>query len=359
MTTVLKQIRVPDTLKNLFLKFKKKDPIQDISQGMILGDEGDLNSSEDISSISGKKPSPELSDYIAGELSDFKDELSPVLPSGLIAGEVPYVAGMEKDAVWNAAAQACATEKVHFSYAVDLVNQKVSYLACPSISLASTPDSWCPLVTALPGNPEFIDKETTYVYEQDATVAALRWSEESQRIQLFVGANRTILPKIQSMDSNFVTIGQDNSHVISWKNQQLKTEKLSRAFVRTLFLSGLAISILLIVVLLIESFSLFFTQKDLKKVEKETKASSSKLVENSYKAMHSDILIHSVRIQQLLAEIHKADGFLTKYEISKGKVMWEALIPAAYPYAQNSILNGKRVEEEDRSDGRIRIQGTR
>ena len=309
-------------------------------------------------SITPQSVKPSIADYIAGEVSDFKDELTPYLPIELIAGEVPYVVGMEVEAVWNAASQACATEKVHFSYTVDLAEEKVTYIACPSSTLTSAPDSWCPLVAALPGNPEFIDKQTVYVYEQDASTAALRWNDETGRVQLFIGGSRTILPKIQSMDTNFVTIGKDNPHVIPWRNIQLRTEKLARALTRTLLFSGLGIVLILITVLLIDMVSLTFSQNDLSDVELKTQQATNKLIENSYKAMHSDIITHNARIQELLSDLSDISGTLVKYEINKSAVTWEALVPAQdLNSIRNQFRNVEIIDDNQAGPTRMRIRG--
>jgi hypothetical protein len=83
---------------------------------------------------------PGMSDALAGETKVFVGNLSPFLPQELIGGSIPHVPGTEDDAVWNAASQACGTEKVHYSYTVD--EKKLWYIACPSSTLASNPDSW-------------------------------------------------------------------------------------------------------------------------------------------------------------------------------------------------------------------------
>lgn len=355
MTIVSKQQSLADKLKSFIdTKILKKKEVSDFLDNEVTTPEQSADSERILT------PKPELSDYIAGEIAEFTEDYTAYLPIELIAGEVPYIQGLEKETVWNAASQACATEKVHFSYAIDIQNNKVSYLACPSSTLSSAPDSWCPLVTALPGNPEFIDKETVYVYEQDASTAAMRWNEETGRIQLFIGASRTILPKIQSMDTNFVTIGQDNPNVIPWKNSQLKTEKLARALIRALTLSGALLATILLVILIFNGLSLTFTKKDLSQIEKDTQKSSNTLIENAYKAMHSDVINHSIRIQELIDELPKIDGTLVKYEVSKGKVTWEALVPLAYANSNSSKIKGKIIEEDEaRTDGRVRIQGNR
>ena len=59
---------------------------------------------------------PGMADRLAGEGKDFRGELQPYLPMELIGGSIPHIPGEEDEAVWNAAAQACATEKVHYVY---------------------------------------------------------------------------------------------------------------------------------------------------------------------------------------------------------------------------------------------------
>ncbi|HRC26070.1 MAG TPA: hypothetical protein PKX87_01415, partial [Alphaproteobacteria bacterium] len=147
---------------------------------------------------------PGLIDRLAGEAGLVKTALSPYLPMEMIGGSVPHIPGVEDETVWNAASQALGTERVHFCYTVE--DKKLWYLACPSSALASSPDSWCPLAAALPGNSEYWDRETVYLYEQEGIASALRWDPETGRMQVFLGAARTILPRVQSMDANFVTI---------------------------------------------------------------------------------------------------------------------------------------------------------
>ena len=117
------------------------------------------------------RPRPGMADFLAGESKSFVSDLLPYLPQELIGGVIPHLPGTEDEAVWNAASQACSTEKVHFCYSVE--GGRLWYLACPSSSMASNPDSWCPLAAALPGKSEFWDKETVYLYEQEGLASAL------------------------------------------------------------------------------------------------------------------------------------------------------------------------------------------
>lgn len=279
----------------------------------------------------GARPKPGVADFLAKEAKGFKSNLDAYLPQDLVGGSVPHVPGTEEEAVWNAASQACSTEKIHFCFTVD--QGRVWYLACPSSSLASNPDSWCPLAAALPGNSEYWDRETVYLFEQEGVASALRWDPETGRMQVFLGASRTILPRVQSMDANFVTINPDVADIVPWRNRMLMTEKLSRATARMLLLSGMLVGLICTCVLIINYLSINFTERNLAQIKQQTEEASNDLMIKSYSAMQSDTIKHMVRVQELLDQLSAVDGTLVRYEVKGKSVEWEALIPPAF--AQN------------------------
>jgi len=279
--------------------------------------------------------------------------LKPFLPSELVGGSVPYIAGTEEEAIWNAASQACATEKIHFSYVIE--GPRCWYLACPSASLASNPDSWCPLTAALPGNSEYWDKETVYLYEQEGTASALRWDPETGRLQVFLGAARTLLPRIQSMDANFVTINPEVAEQVPWVNRMLKTEKLSRGAAKLLLLSGILLNFIIISFFAFQFILTNTVQRDLKKVKDDTNRASQQLMVQAYNALQSDSIKHMVRIQEVLDDLREIDGTLLKYEVKGKAVKWEAAVPQPYGKGVGSLKNV--VPGQLEADGRIRIIG--
>lgn len=301
------------------------------------------------------RPRPGVADYIAGEAKDFNPDLLPYLPPDLIGGSIPHIPGTEEEAVWNAASQACGTERVHFVFTVE--EGRCWYLACPSASLASNPDSWCPLAAALPGNSEYWDRETVYLYEQEGQASALRWDPETGRMQVFLGASRTLLPRIQSMDANFVTINPDVATIAPWRNRMLKTEKLSRATAMILLYTGLLITFGAILVIIYQYTLTGFVKRDLTKVKAQTDKVSSELMINAVNALQSDLVNHMVRIQEILDILNKVDGTLVRYEVEKDKVEWEALVPQVM--AGNIPGLNAKVDPDLEKDGRARIRGTR
>lgn len=296
------------------------------------------------------RPRPGMADHIAGEAASYVRDLKPYLPQELVGGSVPHIPGTEDEAVWNAASQACATEKVHYCYSID--GGRIYYLACPSSMLASNPDSWCPLAAALPGNSEYWDQETVYLYEQEGVASALRWDPETGRMQVFLGASRTILPRIQSMDANFVTVNPLVADIVAWKNRNLKTEMLSRATARMLVYSGLMVCLVAISILIFNFAAINLKERNLAIVQSETSRASNDLMLNAYNAMQSDTIRHMVRIQEILDQLSKVDGTLVKYDVTGNDVVIEALVPQAFA---NDFGKSLGLEK----DGRVRVQASR
>lgn len=296
---------------------------------------------------------PGIAEYIAGETREFKANLKPYLPGDLVGGSIPHIPGTEDEAVWNAASQACSTEKVHYCYSVD--QGRLWYLACPSAALASNPDSWCPLAAALPGHSEYWDRQTVYIFEQEGAASALRWDPETGRMQVFLGASRTLLPRIQSMDANFVTINPEVAQMVPWRNRALRTELLSRASARSLLLFGLLLNVAIIAVLAFSYVNANFVRRDLDTVKRDTEEASMKLMLNAANALQSDAIKHMVRVQDLLDSLQSVDGTLVRYEVSKGKTEWEALLPTSFQGGVGTIKGD--VQPGIEKDGRVRIKG--
>ncbi len=292
-----------------------------------------------------KKPSPSFLDFLSGETKDFVKDLSSYLPQDLIGGALPHIPGAEEESVWNAASQACGTEKVHYTYTVDA--GRIWYLACPSSALGSNPDSWCPLAAALPGNSEYWDKETVYLYEQEGLASALRWDPETGRLQVFLGASRTILPRIQSMDANFVTVNPAVADIVPWRNRTLRTEKLSRGFVRVLFFSGLGVNLVAMLLLFFSLISIGVTQKELDDVRSHTRKAVNDLQNSAVSVMQSETIAHMVRVQDILDTLALSNGYMVRYQVEGSRTEWEAIVPQGFA---DKAANDLRIQYIDQNN---------
>lgn len=299
---------------------------------------------------------PGLIDKLSGDAKFVPETLVPVLPHELVGGSVPYIPGTEQEAVWNGAVQACGTERVHYCFTVE--GNRCWYLAVPSASLASFPNSWCPLAAALPGNSEYWDKETVYLYEQEGQAAALRWDPDTGRMQLFLGPSRTILPRIQSMDANFVTINPLMALMVPWTNRDLRTDQLARASGRLMIFSGLSVTLVAFALMVVAYLLGAILQPKLESARTETDTATNTLMVNASTALENDVIKHFNRIQELLDALYGIKGTLVRYQVAgDGSVEWEALVPAAYVSGSSQALAGSSPVGDVEKDGRVRIKG--
>ena len=243
-------------------------------------------------------PKPGFFAKLAGDDKVAPKVLMPHLPQEIIGGSVPYVPGTAREAVWNAATQACGTERVFFTYAVD--GKRVWYLATPCSSLASNPNTWCPLSAALPGNSEFWDKETVYLYEQEGLASALRWDPDTGRMQVFLGPSRSVLPKVQSMDANFVTINADMAEAVPWDNMELRTDMMARGSAKLLLYVGLITAFFACVFIALLYVQAMTIRPDLNKARADTARATAELTLQAQQSFENDTSRHMIRIQELL-----------------------------------------------------------
>jgi hypothetical protein len=285
---------------------------------------------------------------------DGEEVITSYLPIDIVGGSVPAIAGMEVEAVWNAASQACATDRVHFVFTV--ADERCWYIAVPSAALASHPDTWCPLAAALPGNSEFWDKESVYVFEQDGVAAGLRWDQDTGRMQVYAGPARVILPRLQSLDANFLTINLSKAKPVHWRSLSLAAEKLSRQTVRWLFWTGAGTALVSLALWILTHLAVSFLRPNVSVLQHETSQATEKVMLEAARLTRSDVDRHFVRMQELLGDLQALGGTLVKYEVSGDKLIWQAVIPAASGGANLTQLNARAIGTE--ADGRVKIQGS-
>lgn len=298
-----------------------------------------------------------LLSQLTGDKSVLPDAgLKPYLPSDIVGGSVPYIPGMEEESIWNAATQACGTERVHYVFTID--NNRCWYLAVPSSSLASNPDSWCPLAAALPGNSEYWDRETVYIYEQEGVASALRWDPDTGRMQVFLGPARTILPRIQSLDANFVTINPEMAEQARWRNKSLRADHASKVAGLILTVSGVAVAIIASLFIMVMHLQLMTLKPDLETAKTKTEEAAQQLMLQATQSFENETSNHMIRIQELLDELQPIQGTLLRYEvIAGGRVEWDALVPRSYSSGDNKILGNTQTIGGLQDDGRVKIRG--
>jgi hypothetical protein len=233
-------------------------------------------------------------------------------------------------------------------------------LATPSSALASAPHSWCPLAAALPGNSEFWDKETVYLYEQEGQASAIQWDTETGKMHLYLGASRTILPKIQSMNANFVTVNADMADTVPWISYSLRMDQLSRAAGRILLLSGLLACFVVAIFAAFIHVQSAVLDPRLEEAKQQTVQASQQLLEQATQQFTNEATSHLIRIQAILDTLVDIEGTLVRYQVFEdGRVEWDALVPRSFSTGDHPVLGRVQAIGGLEDDGRVRIRGTR
>ena len=118
-----------------------------------------------------------MSQVLLGPIGAIGDHYFPV---ELIGGCCPRVIGEEAEIVWNAAAEASDSERVHVVW--QSMGDKIWFLAVRSAELASHPNTWCPFAALLPGMKDAAPLPACYTYYTDEAATMMTISADGLQI---------------------------------------------------------------------------------------------------------------------------------------------------------------------------------
>ncbi|HUY67727.1 MAG TPA: hypothetical protein VMV79_00310, partial [Alphaproteobacteria bacterium] len=114
-------------------------------------------------------------------------------PVELTGGSCPRVVGEEEEIVWNAAAEACDSERIHVVW--QAIDNRIWYLAVRSAEMASHPNSWCPFGSLLPGMKDAQPAPICYTYYSDE--AATMMTVTADGLQIHRGMSSVVRAKAE------------------------------------------------------------------------------------------------------------------------------------------------------------------
>lgn len=286
------------------------------------------------------------------------ESLTPFIPDEIVGGSVPYFPGIEREAVMNAAAQACATDRVHFTYTI--AHGRCWYLATRSALLASAPDSWCPLALALPQEDVPQENNAIYVYSHGAMTAALQCDMDRHHLQVYLGKSRLMLPGLLKKGDPIYDVPTEDALPRPWINEQLRRDRASQGAARFLLNSGLATGALTVIIGSAVALSPVLMNPEVEQVRLKTIQATNKTLRDAQGQFANAAILHMHRIQELLDALVTVKGTLVRYEVKGGAaVEWEALVPYDFASGDNPIIGDVSVIGEIDDDGRVRIRGNK
>jgi len=301
----------------------------------------------------------------AGSLSSMSRVLSgPIaalgdyyFPPELIGGVCPHIPGEEEEIVWNAAAEACDTERVHVAWQVN--DHHIYYLAIRSTELASHPASWCPFASLLPGTKNAAPPPVCYAYYGEEMATLMTITADS--LQIYRGTALVVRAKAERVareigNAPIVDLVPERIAElvpIPWYSMSLFVDRARRIFATLSVFTALVLTGFAFCVWLFASMAMVAAKGDQTEAHKRTQDKTMELlgtIEELHASPMRKQISDFVRINDGLLAIN---GFLETYTLDGGAVRWRAVVPANVTADRINELGAKNIEPTP--DGNVAI----
>jgi hypothetical protein len=272
-------------------------------------------------------------------------------PSELIGGTCPRIVGEEEEIVWNAAAEACDTERVHVVW--QSTQNKVWYLAVRSNEMASHTGTWCPFSSLLPGMKDAVAPPIIYTYYSDETATMMAVTADG--LQIYRGTTLVVRAKAERTarelgDAPVVELVPDRIlrlTPVPWYSLSLFEDRARRVLAAISVVSALSLAALAFLVWFSASLSLLSARHDLSAAQERTEKKTTELMATVERLRASPMRDQLAKFADLNDGLLNMNGFLEVYEVKNGKTRWRAILPSNVTADRINELGGKTIENTD------------
>ncbi|HVY12994.1 MAG TPA: hypothetical protein VHB73_05455 [Alphaproteobacteria bacterium] len=269
-------------------------------------------------------------------------------PPEMIGGSSPQVKGDEEQLAWQAAAEACDSERLHFIWRAH--EGRVWYLAVRSQDLASHPKSWCPLGALLPGQPDAHEPPVIYTYY--STEAATIMAVDKEGMQLIRGTASIVRAKVERMARDmggaevFDLVPDEILKLkpVNWDSLSLLEERARRFLAMALVGAGLVVIIGAFFVWFLASVSLMTSRADLSDLRTRTQTASMQLQQSATILRTSEMREQIAAFNRVNENLVDLQGWLKLYQIQDGRVKWWAEVPASLTSQPIQAIGAQSVD---------------
>ena len=311
------------------------------------GSGGDPAASESGYSLS--ESSTSMLHALTGSVGDIEDFY---FPPDLIGGICPRIAGKEEEIVWNAAAEACDSERVHVVW--QGFGSYIWYLAVRSADIASHAHSWCPLAALLPTARDAENLPLCYTYfGEELAVLMVVTTEE---LHIFRGTAAVVRAKtertVRELGDKARTINVDLFRIgqmtpVPWYSASLFEDRVRRVLSTVSVLASLLIVGLSFLVWLSASMAMIAARHDLTEAQENTKIKTMNLLREAEGSRSSPLREQIAKFLNVNDGLLSLNGFLTVYEIKERVTRWRAVVPPSATADRISAMGGRNIESND------------
>jgi hypothetical protein len=269
-------------------------------------------------------------------------------PSELIGGCCPRVAGKEEEIVWNAAAEACDSERVHVIW--QAIENRIWYVAVRSAELASHPNTWCPFGSLLPGMKDA--QPTPVIYSFYSDEAATMMTVLPDGLQIHRGMSSVVRAKAERMarefgDAPVVELIPERILKLTpspWYSISLFEDRARRILATFSVMVALSLTALTFFLWLLTAMVILGTKANLVSAEHRTQEKTTDLLRSAEELRSSPVRDQLAAFANVNDGLLGVNGFLEVYEIKTGKTRWRAIVPTNVTADRIAGMQGKTIE---------------
>jgi hypothetical protein len=282
-----------------------------------------------------------------GNMGDF------FFPPDVVGGVCPRIAGEEESIVWNAAAEACDSERVHVVW--QSVGNCIWYLAIRSSDLVSHSNSWCPLAALLPQKDDIANLPICYTYFGDELAVLMMVGAEE--LHIFRGTAPVIRAKAERIVREYgektKTINIDPFRIgqmtpVPWYSASLFEDRARRILAAASVFASLVVMVFSFVVWLLASLTILSSRHDLSQATQRTHGKVMSLLQDAQNMRSSPLREQIEKFLSVNDGLLSLNGYLTVYSVSDKSVRWKALVPPSATADRISAMGGKSIESTDK-----------
>lgn len=269
-------------------------------------------------------------------------------PVDLIGGCCPRIIGEEQQIVWNAAAEAADSERVHVVWQSQ--GDKIWYVAVRSAELGSHPNTWCPFAAMLPGMKDAAIPPAIYTYFSDE--AATMMTITNDGLQLHRGMSSVVRAKAERTSREL-----DNAPVLEivpdmierlipvpWFSLSLFEDRARRILAAASVFAALSVAAIAFLVWCLVSVAVLSSSIEKDEIQKRTEDKTVKLMSSVQNTRASPMREQLAKFADLNDGLLTINGLLEVYQIREGKLLWRAVVPANVTSDRINELGGQTLE---------------
>ncbi|MGE4351416.1 MAG: hypothetical protein AB7E52_04415 [Bdellovibrionales bacterium] len=272
-------------------------------------------------------------------------------PAELIGGCCPRVLGEEEDIVWNAAAEASDTERIHLIWQAK--GEKVWYLAVRSSEMSSHTSTWCPFGSLLPGLKDSADPPIIYTHFSDE--AATMMTVLPDGLQIHRGTSSVVRAKAERMSREMdaapiVELVPDRIAELTpvpWYSLSLFEERARRILAAGAVLSAIGFAVIGIVIWFVAAMATVSAHVDLRTIQERSERKSLALLKSVQEQRASPMREQLAKFADVNDGLLALNGYLEVYQIDKDKPKWRAVVPVNVTSDRINALGGKTLDNNE------------